>query len=71
MTFDEALKMAETWTKDLKSEKLDTFPIWEMVKALMDHTKQQEKDIKQLTNAVRAGMTRNKELLDELRQLKR
>jgi len=68
MNIQQAIKMAETWTTDLKREGQDAFPIWEMVATLLNHVKQQEKDIKHLTDAVRASMVRNKELMNELRR---
>jgi hypothetical protein len=64
MKLPEALDMARRWTADNKD--LVNMPFFHMVQSMLRHMEQQEKDIKQLTDAVRAGMVRNKELLNEL-----
>jgi cell division protein FtsB len=63
MTPAKAIHMAETWTKDLEQDAKEIgMPIWEMVKALLDHTKQQHKDIEELTAAVQLLFRQNKRL---------
>jgi hypothetical protein len=69
MKIGEAIAFAERWTKDLKDEA--SMPMFQAMEVLLKQVKQSEKDIKHLTNAVRAGMTRNKELMNELRTSKK
>ena len=63
MKIGEAIAFAERWTKDLKDEA--SMPMFQAMEVLLKQVKQSEKDIKHLTNAVRAGMTRNKELMKD------
>ena len=60
---NKAIQMAETWTKGLKEEALNQeMPIWHMVKSLLDHVKQQNKDIEELTAAVQLLFRQNQRL---------
>jgi hypothetical protein len=69
MTTQEAIEFARRWTADLRPE--ENYPMFQSMKTLLDHINQQEKDIKHLTDAVRAGMVRNKELMNELSRSKK
>lgn len=64
MNIQEAIKMAEQWTKDLRQDDGNEF--FHMVRALLDHIQLQNKDIEELSDALRIIFRRNRELLDEL-----
>lgn len=74
MTPEEAIKMARTWTKDMKDEGFShQMPIWVMVKTLLDHIDQQSqdierrtKDVEELTLACQTLLRGNRRLQDEL-----
>lgn len=67
MTPEEAIKMAQTWTKDMKDEGLShQMPIWVMVKTLLDHIDRQSQDIEELTLACQTLLRGNRRLQDEL-----
>lgn len=69
MTPDQAIAMARTWTKDMKDEGIShQMPIWQMVKALLDHIQQQSKDINELTLACQVLLRANKEKDDALQR---
>lgn len=67
MTPEEAIKMARTWTKDMKDEGIShQMPIWTMVKTLLDHCERQRQDIAELTLACQTLLRGNRRLQDEL-----
>jgi hypothetical protein len=69
MTLYEAINMAESWVKDRKSEEgYLHLPLFETLQTLLDHVRQQSKDIEELTTACRVLFRRNKELENELRR---
>ena len=69
MDISEAIALAEKWTHDMPRERpLDKMPLFNALKTLLDHTRQQSKDIEELTLAVRVLFRRNRELEDELRR---
>lgn len=65
----EAIKIAESWTHDLRVDGPE-MPLFSAMKALLDHVKRQDKDIEELTQACRVLFKRNKELERELRRSK-
>lgn len=67
MNISEAIKMARSWTKDMKDEGISNqMPLWEMVRALLDHIDRQGKDIEELTLACRVLFRENRRKQDEL-----
>lgn len=66
MSIDEALRMAEAWTHDLEKDN-EEYPLFLMVRALLDHIGQQRKDIDDLTHACRVLLKENRSIRDALR----
>ena len=68
MKLQEALSMAEKWTSDMAADRdYRHIPLFDAMKTMLDHIRQQSKDIEELTFAVRVLFRRNRELEDELR----
>lgn len=71
MTLQEMFARAEGWVEEMKSSPGHLhLPLYETVVALLDHTRQQSKDIEELTTACRVLFRRNKELENDLRRSK-
>ena len=71
MTPNEAIAMAQKWTADMRPDRdYQNIPLFDAMKALLDHIGQQRKDIEELTNACRVLLKRNKELENDLRRSK-
>lgn len=69
MKLQEALSMAEKWTADMAADKdYRHIPLFDAMKTLLDHARQQSKDIEELTLAIRVLFRRNRELEDDLRR---
>jgi hypothetical protein len=72
MTPEEAIAMARTWTKDMEGEvNLHDVSFFHAMKALLDHTERQRKDIEELTLACQTLLRGNRRLQDELPRSKR
>jgi len=69
MTPQEAMKLAESWTRDMQPTRDYThMPLFDAMRTLLDHVRQQNKDIEELTQACRVLFRRNKELENELQR---
>ena len=69
MKLQEALSMAEKWTSDMAADRdYRHIPLFDAMKTMLDHIRQQSKDIEELTLATRVLFRRNKELEDDLRR---
>ena len=69
MDLQSALRMAETWTKDMSQERpLEKMPLFDTLKTLLDHCQIQGKDIEELTLACQVLLRENRRLKDELRR---
>lgn len=69
MTPSEAIALAEKWTHDMSPDRdYEHVPLFNALRVLLDHTRQQSKDIEELTLACRVLFRRNRELEDELRR---
>jgi hypothetical protein len=67
MTLEKAIANVERWTTDMPREMvLDNRPLFDTLRTLLDHSKQQRQDIAELTHACRVLFRRNKELQNEL-----
>jgi hypothetical protein len=71
MTPTEAMALAEKWTYDMKRDQdYSKVPLFDAMRTLLDHCRQQSKDIEELTIACRVLFRRNKELENDLRRSK-
>ena len=69
MTPKDAMRLAEQWTHDMSQDRpLDKMPLFDALKTLLDHCRQQGKDIEELTLACRVLLRENRRLQDELRR---
>ena len=61
MTSAKAIAMAQAWTADMKDEGVSyQMPLWQMVRALLDHIDRQQQDIQELTLACQVLLRENK-----------
>lgn len=71
MTPAKAMQLAEQWTHDMSQDRpLDKMPLFDALKTLLDHCRQQGKDIEELTNACQVLFRENKRLQNDLRRSK-
>jgi polyhydroxyalkanoate synthesis regulator phasin len=69
MNLQEAMRLAESWTRDMQPTRDYThIPLFDAMRTLLDHVRQQNKDIEELTQACRVLFRRNKELENELQR---
>jgi hypothetical protein len=72
MTPEEALRFAKAWTRDMEGDvRMDDISFFHAMKALLDHTERQRKDIEELTLACQTLLRGNRRLQDELPRSKK
>jgi len=67
MSPKDAMRLAEQWTHDMSQDRpLDKMPLFDALKTLLDHCRQQGKDIEELTNACQVLFRENNRLRGKL-----
>lgn len=68
-TTKDAMRLAEQWTHDMSQDRpIEQMPLFDALKTLLDHCRQQGKDIEELTNACQVLFRENRRLQDDLRR---